>query len=102
MLTMYVRNKHGHPIGKVIAMPVSDTEWNVGWSLCHPLDRWDPNIADRIAKSRALNDKWTDTVETCIPHKVSKMLADITKRGQVYFKDKMFKHAKIAVDLVEC
>jgi len=72
----YVRNNHGQAVGVVLA-----TNNGIGWSALHPKDRFDREIALRIARGRAENGS-----EAHIPRHVQERLTSFVNRAERYFK----------------
>ena len=77
MIYQFVKDKHGHRKGVVVALD----KGKVGWSLCNPRDRFDKGIALDIALGRA-------TKRRCqlVPPSVDKVVASMEKRSVRYFK----------------
>jgi hypothetical protein len=72
----YVRNNHGQAVGVVLA-----TNNGIGWSALNPKDRFDREIALRIARGRAESGSATN-----IPRHVQERLTSFVNRAERYFK----------------
>ena len=93
-LIKYVRDDKGLPRGVVIAMKISGDKWNIGWAICHKNDEYNPNIAHKIAESRAKcvkkhNGKIVrpNELKQKPPTKVYEDIHNMYMRGKKYFKD---------------
>jgi hypothetical protein len=86
-LVKFVRDSKRRPYGKVVAVPVNSGQWNIGWSMCHKDDAFNPVIADKIAVSRALSKKHPEDQLATIPEKIVREIEEMHDRAQKYFKD---------------
>ena len=80
-LIQYVRNKQSQPIGVVIAEKISETNFDVGWSLCCKKDKFNKEVAFKIAAGRLRKGS-----NVPIPHKVEPYVNHMIERGAKYFK----------------
>lgn len=76
-LIQYVRDRHGNPVGAVVAVGKNQ----IGWSRKHRLDRWDKERALMIARNRAVVGS-----KTKIPHDVGPIVEKMADRSVRYFK----------------
>ena len=79
-LRRYVRDRHGHPIGVIVATARNE----VGWSLCARShgDHFDYEKGITIALNRAANGFDPAKIPASIRDEFAKML----ERSQAYFK----------------
>ncbi len=79
-LRKYVRDRHGHPIGVLVATARNE----VGWSLCARShgDHFDYTKGLTIAMNRAANGFDVNKIPQSIRGEFAKML----ERSQAYFK----------------
>lgn len=55
MIVQYVRDETNNPFGCVVAIKGEGVDkYRVGYSMKHPADRWNPNLAKKIAIDRAV------------------------------------------------
>ena len=83
-IVKYVRDEEGTPFGVVVAV---DKE-SIGFSICHPKDKWNRGIGKLIARNRAL--KHFSERKTTVSDKTYKLLTpvltDVKRRAEKYFK----------------
>ena len=89
-LKEYIRKeKKGQPIGVVVAKKVSENKVRIGFSLCNPKDKFDKELGERIALSRAESDEGFELPKS---KKYQDLLYErffnITRRAERYFKVK--------------
>jgi len=89
MIVQYVRDEKRNPIGAVVAL--SPTK--VGFSLCHPRDKWDRKIGLKIAEGRAKQYGLEDIQEYLkrkVPYNKSNLLfyvlRNVVERAEKYYK----------------
>ncbi len=80
MLVKYIRNRHGHPYGAVVAVDPK----RIGWSLCHVTagEVFRKDKALMIAENRAL----AGYDKNKIPHSIRTALSDMEDRAKRYFQ----------------
>lgn len=83
----YVRNRRGQKVGVVVAVKVERSDKaplvGLGWSLCNPLDKFDPVRALDMAIGRANKFGGMDPV----PRGVREDFEVIASRATKYFKN---------------
>jgi hypothetical protein len=72
----YIRNRNGQPIGLVLAQ-----NEGIGWSALNPRDRFDKELALRIARGRIQNGYSEEP-----PRHVQAKMTLFSKRAERYFK----------------
>jgi hypothetical protein len=81
----YVRNEDGHPVGCVVATGPGQ----IGWSACHPNDRFNKELARRIAIGRA--QAGSGTPELAVPwskgNQFDNVIDEVYQRSYRYFKN---------------
>ena len=85
-LRSYIRDKKGNPIGIIVAID----RLKIGWALCHKNDKWDKDVALKIARNRA-ND-WNRDDERInknrqFPESIKDQILKMAGRSGKYFKD---------------
>lgn len=84
-LLKYERDKHGRPVGVVVAFK-KNGEVLVGWSRCHTkLEPFDKHIGINKALNRAVHHNLVDVVGE-VPRPLLSYLLDIRERAERYFK----------------
>jgi len=77
-LVQFVRDKKRRPIGCLVAKD----GW-IGWSLCHrKLDKWNREIAVKIARGRA--EKGSDSL---VPFSIMNQFESFENRCKRYYKE---------------
>ena len=87
-IVQYVRNKNNNLQGVIIALK-SKNGFNIGYSLCNNKDKFDKNMAFKIAIGRAeLDSCWWQlcSMKKNIPYKIKKMIPSFADRCKKYYK----------------
>jgi len=86
MIVQYVRDSRRNPIGCVVAIKHEDGRIILGVSLHNPKDKWDRDLAVKIAIGRS----YCDGVMPEVPHSKQKYvmsaMLDVIERSKRYFK----------------
>jgi actin-like ATPase involved in cell morphogenesis len=80
-IIQYVRNRKGLRIGAIVATK-SENGFNIGYSLCNKKDRFNKEMALKIAFGRAE----FELVSPEIPRDISKMLPEFIERCKKYYR----------------
>jgi hypothetical protein len=88
VLIKYVRDKSRKPIGMVVAVKQEKEPFTLGWSLCNKKDKWNRDIAKKIAIGRAYNISHRDEVFTYydVPESLHDEVHNMNVRANRYFK----------------
>jgi hypothetical protein len=78
----YVRNKKGRPTGVIVAIK-SDQGFNVGYSLCNKKDRFDREMALKIAFGRA---ELHNQIPAEVPREICRIIPDFIARCKKYYR----------------
>lgn len=76
---LYDNRKRGKHVGIAVAVKV-DGVIRIGWSVCNPKDRYNKELADRIANGRAMMES-----ATAPPRFVQEQLSNFANRATKYF-----------------
>lgn len=76
----YIRDKNNNPRGVLVAVK-HENGFRIGYSLCNKKDRFNKNMALKIALGRA-----NAMSDGPIPHPVDRMLEEFTNRCKRYYK----------------
>lgn len=87
-LKEYVRETKGsHPIGIVVARKLSDEHVSLGFSLCNPKDKFDKELGEKIALSRAESDSnFVMPKSAKYQTLLQERFESLTRRAVKYFK----------------
>lgn len=87
-LIKYERDKHGRPVGVLLAFKDSNGNVQLGWSRCNTkLEGFDKHIGINKAIKRATNIKNVDPVLLGkMPHQTQEELLDMRGRAERYFQ----------------
>jgi len=80
----YVRDKKNQKVGLVLAVKLDDYFMGVGWSRCCKRDRFNKDMAFRIARGRAAVGDFYDTSKNA-PRDVKKIVDKMVDRADRYF-----------------
>jgi hypothetical protein len=81
----YVRNKKNIPLGVLVAVKTPEG-FRIGYSLCNKKDRFNKNMALKIAIGRAGFGLELGSGESYPPHPVRKMIPAFYDRCKKYYK----------------
>jgi hypothetical protein len=85
MLVSYVRDEKGNPVATIVAI----AKYCVGWSICHPNDKFQKRFGVEIARQRAIKNRNCPQPPNRKNMSKKLMLVQITKmleRSEKYFK----------------
>lgn len=75
-----IRDKHGKHVGLMVAIKLSNTLITVGWSVCNKIDKYDKQLADKIAFNRAMYGSHTPA-----PRFAKPQIDKFSQRATFYF-----------------
>ena len=91
-IIQYVRDRKNTPHGVIVALKAEDGSFRVGYSLCNKKDRFNKQMALKIAMGRAdLSSCHTwrlypESLAFVMPHPVKKMIPAFLDRCKKYYK----------------
>lgn len=81
-LVEYIRDDNGRPFGAVVAI---DRD-KVGISICHPKDKWNRELAVKIAEGRAWSNNYCIKLPFGKEDKITHHIMRIRERAKRYYK----------------